>query len=62
MSSNSHQTRLKSYVRPGVGAWLSTCFVIPCFQLPLDFFSFVLQIRLGFPHPLVFDLTHCIYD
>jgi hypothetical protein len=60
MSSYLHQTHLKFYVRPSVGAWLSTCLVIPCFHLPLDVFSFVSRTRLGLPHPLALNLTHCI--
>lgn len=44
-----------------MGAWLSIHPIIPCFHPPSDVFSYVLQIRLGFPHPLVLGLTHCIY-
>ncbi len=62
MSSNSHQTHLRSYARPGTWVWMFVHPVIPYFHLPSNVFSFALWTRLGLPHPLAFSLTHCIYD
>jgi hypothetical protein len=62
MSFNLHRVCLRSYVGFSVGTWLFVHLAVPCFHLHSDVFSFVLQIRLGFPHPLVFNFTHCIYN
>ncbi len=60
MSFDSHQSRLKSCVRLGVGAWLFVRPIIPCFHLPSNVLFFVLQTKLGLPRPLIFGLTHYI--
>jgi hypothetical protein len=60
MSSHLHQAHLRSYVRPGAGAWLFACLIIPCFYLPLYVFSSTLLTKLSFPHPLILGLTHCV--
>ncbi len=62
MSFNLHWVCLRSCVRPNAGVWLFAHLATPCFHLSLDVFSFLLWTRLGFPHPLVLSLAHCIYS
>ncbi len=50
-----------SCVRSSAKVGLFVHLIIPCFHLPLDVFSFALQIRLSLPHPLTLGLTHNIY-
>jgi hypothetical protein len=62
MSFNLHRVCLRSYVGFSVGTWLFVHLAVPSFHLRSNVFSFVLQIRLGFPHPLVLSFTHCSYN
>jgi len=61
MSFDSHKAHLRFYAGFGARAWLFAHFVIPCFDLPSNDFSSMLQKKLSLPHPLALGLTHCIY-
>jgi hypothetical protein len=60
MAFNLQRAHLRSCASPWANAWLSIHLVIPPFHLPIHVFSFVLRIKLGFPHSLAFKMTHCI--
>lgn len=47
---------------PNVDVWLSTRPIIIFFYLTLDVFFITLHIKLGFSHPLVFEMSHYIYN
>lgn len=60
MSFHSHWACLRSFAGPSVGVWLFIRLIILCFHFLSNVFSFVLQTKLGLPHPLVLRLTHYI--
>jgi hypothetical protein len=57
---NLHQTHLRSCEGLDVGAWMLACPIIPFFCLPSNVFSTTLHTRLGFSHPLMLGVSHCI--
>jgi hypothetical protein len=60
MTCDSHCTHLRSCVGLGVGAWLFAHLVVPPFHLASNIFSFALHTKLGLPHFLALEVTHCI--
>jgi hypothetical protein len=51
LSIDCHCVRLKSYVGPSLGVWLSSHLIIPSFNMASNIFSSTLHTKLGLPHP-----------
>ncbi len=61
MGYNSHHACLRSCEGLKANVWLFVRLGVSLFHLPSNVFTSTLHIRLGFPRPLTFKVTHCLY-
>jgi hypothetical protein len=56
----AHCAQMLSCFGPRVSAWLITWLVFPTFQLSSPFFSTMLWMWLGLPHPSIVGIPQCV--